>query len=542
MTTMNGEADRRRYEAAVRELQALAEERTAWARRSAAELERIRQSRPVRLYGRLLTLPAVGPFMRRAIGLSAPAVGGSAGAASPDESRAAAPAEAPVVAVPTRGAEDVAWLGLSLDGPLRVDERSYFLTGQVPDDDGQPNQLTVVSPEGSRVDLPPTACWRVSPVGESPAATRFAAWVQLDEPSRRLVGWSLALTSATGIGVQATAPPVVHEPASARDLILAEIARMRPPSERLIADHIVPALERLEARRRASAVVDRVVQLGRAPDSPAVSLIVPLHRRIDSVELQLAQFAHDPDLAQVELVYVVASPELGGELLEQAALLARLYRLPWRLVILGRDGGLAAAISAGVDHARGRWLLLLNADVLPARPGWLKAMAAFFEATPRIGALGPKLLYEDDTLQHAGISFRRRDGESVWRNQHYYKGLHRDIPAANACRRVPAVTGACLMIERELFQRLGNPRGAYVHEDYAASDLCLRVMEAGHDIWYLPEAELYHLEGRSCPVDLRWHVRYYDAWLHSHLWRDRLEALAATTDGVAADGHARAWE
>ncbi|MCC6627622.1 MAG: glycosyltransferase family 2 protein [Chloroflexi bacterium] len=509
------------------DLRALVEERTAWARRTAADLERIRQSRPVRLYGRLITLPGVGPLLRRVAGFGSLPSSAPVGAASPARGETAP--EPGVVRRPP----------LALDAPVRVDEHAYVVSGRLPAADAPPAQLLLSSPEGNQIDLTASAtCWQAPADAERPAAG-FVAWVQIPEPSRRATGWSLVMRRSDGGVLTARAPAVVDDPLRARDQILAALARTRPPSAHPVCDHVFAALERAQAQLQTAPEVERVIQFGDAPAAPAVSLVIPLYRRVDFLEYQLAQFAHDPDLARADLIYVLDSPELAPALVEQAALLSGLYRLSLRLVILRRNSGYSAANNAGVDHARGRWLVLLNSDVLPARPGWLTAMIEAGEATPNLGALGPKLLYEDDSLQHAGMYFHRREGEAVWLNEHYFKGLHRDLPAANVCRHVPAVTGACLLIERDLYRQLGGLRGLFMQGDFEDSDLCLRAAETGRDIWYLPAVELYHLEGQSYPTPQRQLVLAYNAWLHTRLWRDRLaaaEAMAGPLDHGRAGG------
>jgi GT2 family glycosyltransferase len=196
-------------------------------------------------------------------------------------------------------------------------------------------------------------------------------------------------------------------------------------------------------------------------------------------------------------------------------------------VTLKRNAGYSAANNVGVSLARGRLLLLLNSDVLPDQPGWLGVMAAFYDVTPGIGALGPKLLYEDDSLQHAGMYFSLLASAGVWENRHYFKGLHRSLAAANVPRPVPAVTGACLMIDSALYKEVGGLRGTYVQGDHEDSDLCLRLIEAGYENWYLPTAELYHLEGQSYPGALRQLTSQYNAWLHTQLWNEHIEAVMA---------------
>ena len=131
-------------------------------------------------------------------------------------------------------------------------------------------------------------------------------------------------------------------------------------------------------------------------------MIVPLYKRIDFVEHQIAHFAHDPELAAADLLYVLDSPEIADNLLDSAHALSALHRVPLRIAVMARNAGYSGANNAGVSVARGRRIVLLNSDVIPDRPGWLGKMSTFYEATPNIGALGPKLLYEDDSVQHAG--------------------------------------------------------------------------------------------------------------------------------------------
>jgi GT2 family glycosyltransferase len=119
----------------------------------------------------------------------------------------------------------------------------------------------------------------------------------------------------------------------------------------------------------------------------------------------------------------------------------------------------------------------------------------------------------------------------VWENVHYFKGLHRDLPAANVARPVPAVTAACLLIDRALFADLGGLRGRYVQGDYEDSDLCLRLLSRGLENWYVPEVELYHLEGQSYPSPARMLNWRYNSWLQTHEWGD---VIAEIEDGDRA--------
>jgi GT2 family glycosyltransferase len=266
------------------------------------------------------------------------------------------------------------------------------------------------------------------------------------------------------------------------------------------------------------------VEHGSVPTSPDVSVIVPLYRRIDLIEHQLAQFWRDPDLARVELIYVLDSPERAEDLNRLAGPLHELYGLPFKVLTLNRNGGYAVANDLGASRARGRLLMLLNSDVLPVGPGWLGRMQAFYDATPDIGALGPKLLYEDESIQHAGMYFQRDASTRLWENQHYYKGFARSLPAANVSRPVPGVTGACMLVERALFESLGGFATVYVEGGYEDSDFCIRITEAGRRNWYVADVELYHLEAQSFFIHTRL-ANPCNAWIQTHLWNDEITAL-----------------
>jgi GT2 family glycosyltransferase len=187
-----------------------------------------------------------------------------------------------------------------------------------------------------------------------------------------------------------------------------------------------------------------------------------------------------------------------------------------------------------VAVAAGRKLLLLNSDVIPDRPGWLGEMCRFYDEGERIGALGAKLLYEDDSLQHAGLYFHRLPGTGVWENAHRFKGLHRRFSAAEVAQAVPAVTAACALVDRERYEEVGGLPLHYVQGDYEDSELCLRLAEAGYENWYLPTAELYHLEGQSYVAEARRGLSDYNMWLHTELWGEAIATVMERFDPHAA--------
>jgi GT2 family glycosyltransferase len=420
--------------------------------------------------------------------------------------------------------------GVHVDAIFGVDSNCFYIRGWARDSESKPAGLTVVSPEGVRVGIlenlftlnRPDVDKAFGTTADRGTKAGFIACFEVPGSPPGSGGWLVEMRTSRGDVLKTTVPEIIRDDALMRDSILGDLALEAPATDHLVRNHAFPALTRIQERTRTSASADSVREYGPVPQSPPVSVVVPLYGRVDFLEQQLAQFVHDPEISASDLIYVLDSPELADGMVALAPHLFSLYRVPFRLVVMRQNAGFSGASNVGAAQARGRLLLLLNSDILPDRPGWLGQMVAFYDNTSGIGALGPKLLYEDDSLQHAGMYFEKQTGRSSWDNQHYFKGLHRSLPEANVRRAVPAVTAACMMIERELYIRLDGLRNIYVKGDYEDSDLCLRLLEAGRQNWYLPEVELYHLEGQSYAPPQRSLASRYNAWLHTHLWNDRI--------------------
>mgnify|MGYP002779399632 FL=1 len=154
----------------------------------------------------------------------------------------------------------------------------------------------------------------------------------------------------------------------------------------------------------------------------------------------------------------------------------------------------------GARRASGEYLLFLNNDTEVLTRRWLERMTAL-AADPAVGAVGATLLYPDRTIQHAGL-FPRSDGAWV----HPYRGAPAETPGENGelrvVRSVPAVTGACLLVRRDVFDAVKG-----FDEDLQNSlndaDLCRRISTTGRAILITPHAKLLHYEGlsRACDVD-----------------------------------------
>ena len=149
-------------------------------------------------------------------------------------------------------------------------------------------------------------------------------------------------------------------------------------------------------------------------------------------------------------------------------------------------------------EAKGEYLVLLNNDTEIITKGWLKLMVGY-AARPYIGAVGAKLLYPDDTVQHAGVILGLGGVAS-----HAYIGASRDELGMSGRLRVPydysAVTAACLCVSKKKFEEVGG-----LEEDlkiaYNDMDFNLKLLEKGYYNVLLPMVELYHYESKSRGLD-----------------------------------------
>jgi len=145
-------------------------------------------------------------------------------------------------------------------------------------------------------------------------------------------------------------------------------------------------------------------------------------------------------------------------------------------------------------QATGSLLMLLNNDTEVLTPDWLEAMAEQ-ASRPSIAAVGAMLLYDDDTVQHAGVVVGI-NGVAGHSHKHFLRDASGYFQMLKAINNYSAVTAACLMIRTELFERLGG-----LDEELAVAfndvDLCLKAARAGfHNVW-LPHVVLRHAESKS---------------------------------------------
>jgi GT2 family glycosyltransferase len=144
-------------------------------------------------------------------------------------------------------------------------------------------------------------------------------------------------------------------------------------------------------------------------------------------------------------------------------------------------------------QARGDFLVFLNNDVEVISPEWLAELISHAQRQ-EIGAVGAKLWYPDDTIQHAGLVLVA--GLAAHAHHGRKRGDHGYFSRAHLTQALSAVTAACVCMRKEVFAEVGgfDETLAVAFNDV---DLCLRIQAAGYRNLFTPYAELYHHESAS---------------------------------------------
>lgn len=161
----------------------------------------------------------------------------------------------------------------------------------------------------------------------------------------------------------------------------------------------------------------------------------------------------------------------------------------------------AAMNNLGVSEASGDLVLLLNNDIRTIEENWLEEMVRL-AVQPQTGAVGAKLFYPSGNIQHAGVILGIGGVAG-----HSHKGFPQhavDFYArANVTQWISAVTGACLLVKKSLYESVGGLDAENLTVAFNDIDFCLKLREAGYHNIFTPSAELYHLESESRGSDQR---------------------------------------
>ncbi len=227
-------------------------------------------------------------------------------------------------------------------------------------------------------------------------------------------------------------------------------------------------------------------------DAPAVTVVIPTRDRLELLRECVSGLLERTEYPDLQVLIVDNDSS-------EPATLAYLEALQEdeRVAVLRSPGpfNYSALNNAAVRQAETPYVLLLNNDIVVREPGWLREMVSHI-VREDVGAVGARLLYADERVQHAGVILGIG---GVAGHSHKYA----DPQAPGYFGRLvlthglSAVTGACLLTSRDLFLELGGLDEVDLSVAFNDVDFCLKVRTSGRRVVYTPYAELFHLESAS---------------------------------------------
>lgn len=234
------------------------------------------------------------------------------------------------------------------------------------------------------------------------------------------------------------------------------------------------------------------VQWPLPPELPLVTIVVPTRDKVELLRSCVDGVLEKTSYAAIELLVV----DNGSKEPRTAAYLAELgHRAGVRVLGYDKPYNFAAINNFAARAAKGRYLCLLNNDTEVLDGEWLTEMMRY-AVRPEIGAVGAKLLYDDGTIQHAGvvIGIGQAAGHA-----------HRNAPAnepgyfllPHVTHYVSAVTAACLVVDKGKYEEVGGLDEEGLAVAFNDVDFCLKLQQRGYRNVYVPHAVLLHHESKS---------------------------------------------
>lgn len=224
---------------------------------------------------------------------------------------------------------------------------------------------------------------------------------------------------------------------------------------------------------------------------PMVSIIIPNKDEKESLQACIESIREKTEYQNYEIL-IIENNSTSEEIFHYYKELSRDPKI--RLLRWKKEFNYSAINNYGVRHAKGDYLLFLNNDVTVITPGWIKEMLGVCQRG-EVGVVGVKLIYPDNTIQHAGcvIGIGGIAGHmfvDMPANRTGY--LHK----ASILQDMSAVTAACMMMKRSAFEEAGGftEKLSVAFNDV---DLCLKVRKNGSLIVYDPYVQLYHMESKT---------------------------------------------
>ncbi|CAH8717021.1 glycosyltransferase family 2 protein [Paenibacillus thiaminolyticus] len=241
-----------------------------------------------------------------------------------------------------------------------------------------------------------------------------------------------------------------------------------------------------------------------------ISLIIPTIHHTDLVKHCVNSFINTAHEAyEIIVVDDGSPPPIQQDLAAWAA------SMNVRFIPKQTNEGFSRTVNLGLQHAGGTYALVANNDIIFHEPGWLQHMMAAMQLSPDVGIVGARLLYPNMTIQHGGVIQGPKGNFD-----HRYRFQPADHPPAQAVEDAASVTGALMLIRRDVFDRIGlfSEEFFIAYEDV---DFCYRARQHGFRVVYCGAACALHYEGftrGTTRANKNWYWRVKELEARKKFW------------------------
>lgn len=226
--------------------------------------------------------------------------------------------------------------------------------------------------------------------------------------------------------------------------------------------------------------------------NPLISVIIPNKDHTDDLDICLKSLYEKSSYKNFEVI-IVENNSTEKETFEYYEAIAQKHG---NIKIVKWEGNFnySAINNFGVNYAKGEYILLLNNDVEIINGSCLEEMLMFAQRKD-VGAVGAKLYYSDDTVQHAGVILGL-GGTAGHAHKHFGRSHPGYMARASIAQNLTACTAACLMMRLDVFDEVGGLDESF-EVAFNDVDLCMKIRKKGYLVVFTPYAELYHYESKS---------------------------------------------
>ena len=261
---------------------------------------------------------------------------------------------------------------------------------------------------------------------------------------------------------------------------------------------------------------------------PEVAIIIPTYNQIKLLKKCIESI--EATMYQNYKIYIIDNDSDDHEAIEY---LNKIQYTVFRIPKLGGRFNFSHINNEAVKKTREEYILFLNNDTEVISPSWLSQMMGYMQFDG-VGAVGSRLLFPDHRVQHAGVLHNMNNGLPVpaFKLIPDYDGGHMGF--AKVTRNYSAVTAACMLTSRKVFNELGGFDKDTFRDAHQDVDFCFKIRDKGYRIVYCADAELYHKESASVdrthgndPAEEAAFIRKYGHW-HDQYYNPNLKRTHLT--------------